>query len=88
MPSGSCSDDAGVWSPVARSGKKMGIDSGAAGNRQASAAPFPGDQRSNPARFALLALASGGMYSDSFIHPIQKNRERGYYSVWKFFLRK
>ena len=59
----------------------MGSDNGAAGNRQASAAPFPDDQRPNPARFALLAPASGGMVSNSFIHPIQKNRGRGYYSA-------
>jgi len=69
---------------VARRGKKMGTDNGAAGNRQAAAAPFPADQRPNPVRFALLTPASGGMYSDSFIHPIQKNRRGGYYSDWIF----
>ena len=61
MPSESRSGGAGVCSATARSGKKMGSDNGAAGNRQASAAPFPDDQRPNPARFALLTLASGGM---------------------------
>ena len=39
----------------------MGTDNGAAGNRQAAAAPFPADQRPNPARLALLTPASGGM---------------------------
>jgi len=59
--SGNGADGSGGWLPVARRGKKMGTDNGAAGSRQAAAAPFSADQRPNPARFALLTPASGGM---------------------------